>query len=226
DLFATRADVGLYHVGYTFGQAVKFGSSAFEPAWQPFVYAQLREPEAPRTLARVATYAFGGFVALALAVALLGPEALKLLTPDNPAFWAAGPFIPVVALAYLLHGVFLLTSIGIGISKKAGYYPLVTAVAAAVNIGADLWLIPRWGSMGAAWATVLAYGTMALVGFVLSQRLYPVPFEWMRLFGFAAAAAAIWLLAGLGPETPLFALVFKGALLVAFPLVLLATVLP
>jgi O-antigen/teichoic acid export membrane protein len=226
DLFASRADVGLYHMGYTFGQGVKFGTSAFEPAWQPFVYAQLREPEAPRTLARVVTYAFAGFVTLALAVGLLGPDLLKLLTPDNHDFWAAGPFIPVVALAYLLHGVFLLSSIGIGISKKAGYYPLVTALAAGANIGADLWLIPTFGSMGAAWATVLGYGVMAMTGFVLSRRLYPVPFEWMRLGGVFAAALAIWFLGGLGPEAPWPALVFKAALLVAFPLVLLATVLP
>ena len=57
------------------------------------------------------------------------------MTPKNPAFRAAAPVIPVVALAYLLHGVFLLTSIGIGIEKKARYYPMVTAAAAATNVG-------------------------------------------------------------------------------------------
>ena len=62
-------------MGYTFGTGVKFALSAFEPAWQPFVYARIREPDAPRTLARVATYAFAAFVAVGLAVAVLAPRA-------------------------------------------------------------------------------------------------------------------------------------------------------
>ena len=35
DVFTTRGEVGLYHMGYTFGGGVKFALSAFEPAWGP-----------------------------------------------------------------------------------------------------------------------------------------------------------------------------------------------
>ena len=138
DVFTTRGEVGLYHMGYTFGGGVKFALSAFEPAWGPFVYAQARLEGGALTLARVATYAYAGFAAAALAVAALGPDLLRLMTPNNPAFHAAAPIIPVVALAYLLHGVFLLTSVGIGIARQARYYPMVTAAAAAANVTANL----------------------------------------------------------------------------------------
>ena len=89
DLFVTRAEVGLYQTGYTFGTAVKFALSAFEPAWSPFVYGQLKKDGARETLARVVTYAFAAFVGVALAVAVLGRELLVLMTPRNPAFRAA-----------------------------------------------------------------------------------------------------------------------------------------
>ena len=159
-------------MGYTFGGGVKFALSAFEPAWGPFVYAQARLEGGAVTLARVATYAYAGFAAAALAVAALGPDLLRLMTPRNPAFHAAAPIIPVVALAYLLHGVFLLTSVGIGIARQARYYPMVTAAAAAANVAANLVLIPRFGAMGAAWATVLAYAVMAVLGHaVLAPRV-------------------------------------------------------
>jgi O-antigen/teichoic acid export membrane protein len=222
DLFVTRAEVGLYQTGYTFGTAVKFALSAFEPAWSPFVYGQLKKDGARETLARVVTYAFAVFVGVTLVVAVLGRELLVLMTPRNPAFRAAAPIIPVVALAYLCHGVFLLTSIGIGIEKKARYYPIVTAAAAAVNLALNFALIPRWGMMGAAWATVAAYGTMAAVGGVLSHRVFPIPFEWTRLTGTVALAAAVALLSTLAPETLLGAVAVKAALLAAFPAVLFA----
>ena len=42
----------------------------------------------------------------------------------------AAAVVPVIALAYVLHGAFLLTSIGIGISKETKHYPRITAGAA------------------------------------------------------------------------------------------------
>jgi O-antigen/teichoic acid export membrane protein len=223
DLFVTRGDVGLYQMGYNFGQGVKFATSAFEPAWGPFVYAQVGRPGAPTTLARVAGHVFAFFVWAALGVAILGGDLLTLLTPRNPAFRAAAPVIPVVALAYLLHGVFLLTSIGIGIEKRARYYPLVTGAAAAANVAANFALIPRLGMMGAAWATVLSYAVMAFVGFVISRRLFPIPYETGRWLAAAAIAAALYGFSFFAPAAFAPRLAVELALVAAYPLILLAT---
>jgi O-antigen/teichoic acid export membrane protein len=216
DLFVTRAEVGIYQLGYTFGSTVKFPLSAFEPAWQPFVYAQARRPDAPVVLARVVTWAFASFLAVCLAVAVLGGELLVLMTPRNPAFWPAAAIVPVVALAYLLHGAFLLGSIGIGIEKRARYYPIITAAAAAANVGGNFLLIPRFGTMGAAWATALSYAVMAGLGLTISRRLYPVPFENGRLAGLLALAALAYGASLLAPDGRALGLLLKLGLLAAF----------
>jgi O-antigen/teichoic acid export membrane protein len=217
DVFATRAEVGLYHMGYTFGGGVKFALSAFEPAWGPFVYAQAKREDGARKLARMATYAYAAFAAAALGVAALGPDLLRLMTPRNPAFHAAAPVVPVVALAYLLHGVFLLTSVGIGIARAARYYPMVTAAAAAANVAANLALVPRMGAMGAAWATVLAYAVMAALGFAFSRRVFPIPFEGARLLKLTVAAGVAYALAALVPGVGTFAATWRGLALFAYP---------
>jgi O-antigen/teichoic acid export membrane protein len=223
DLYVTRAEVGLYQTGYTFGTAVKFALSAFEPAWSPFVYAQIKREGARVTLARIVTYVFAVFVWIALAVAVLGRELLVVMTPSSPAFRAAAPVIPVIALAYLFHGAFLLTSIGIGIEKKARYYPIVTGAAAAVNLVLNFALIPRFGIMGAAWATVAAYAVMAGLGGFFSHRVYPIPFQWNRLTLIALAAGATAAAATFAPASLMAALAVKSALLALFAIVLVAT---
>lgn len=223
DLFVSRAEVGVYQMGYTFGQGVKFALSAFEPAWQPFVYSQLKSPDAPRTIARVVTYAWAGFATLALGVAVFGRELLILMTPKSPAFQAAAPLIPPVALAYLFHGAFLLTSIGIGVRKEARYYPIITTLTAASNIALNFALIPRYGTLGAAWATVVSYALMAGLGLMFSQRLYPIPFEWPRLLRLCVAALAAFLLSRLAPTALFPAIAVKAAALLAFPAALVAT---
>jgi O-antigen/teichoic acid export membrane protein len=215
--------VGVYDKAYALGAGVKFGLSPFETAWQPFVLARMRQPDAPRMLARVITYAAAGFITLALGIAVFGRELLIALTFKNPSFWAGAPVIPVVVLAYLLHGGFLLASIGIGIEKKARYYPMVTAAAAATNIGLNLALIPRFGMMGAAWATVAGYAVMAGLGGAISHRLYPIPLEWLTLSRISAAALATYLVSTLAPAAFVPALAVKSVLLALFALVLVRT---
>jgi O-antigen/teichoic acid export membrane protein len=218
--FASRSDVGLYHQGYTLGQGVKFALNAFEPAWQPFVYSQIGKPDAGQLIARIVTYVWLAFVSLGLLVAVLGRELLMAVTFTNPEFWAAAPIVPVVVLAYVLQGAFLLTSIGIGIEKRARYYPLVTFAAAATNVGLDLAWIPRYGGLGAAWATLASYAVMAAIGFLVSRRLYPIPFEAGRLARICLCAAVCFALSRLAPDGFLFALLAKGAALLLFPVLL------
>jgi O-antigen/teichoic acid export membrane protein len=217
------AIAGIYDKAYVLGAGVKFGLNPFETAWQPFVLSRLRLPDAPRVLAGVVTYAAAGFVALALGVALFGRELLMALTFTRHEFWAGAPVIPVVVLAYLLQGVFLLVSIGIGIEKRARYYPMITTIAAATNIGLNFLLIPRFGMMGAAWATVVGYFVMAALGGIISHRLYPIPFEGRRLLTIVLAAAVAYALSWLAPDTLVVAIAVKAVLFVAFALVLFAS---
>jgi len=223
DLFVPRATVGLYQVGYSLAEAVKFPLSSFETAWGPFVYSRLKQPDAPRTLARVATWAFAAFVLVGLGVALVARELLTIMSPRHPEWRAAAAVVPVVVLAYLFHGLFLLTSIGIGIAKAARRYPMVTAVAAGVNVAANFLLIPRFGMLGAAWATVLSYAVMAGLGYSLSRALYPIRYEGGRMLHVALCGAAAYALAGLAPEALLPALSVKAAALLSYPALLLAT---
>jgi O-antigen/teichoic acid export membrane protein len=217
--YASRAEVGLYHVAYQFGTGIKLFLSAFELAWAPFVYERAGREDAPLTLARIATYVTLGLAALGLAIAVFAREILALFTA--PEYHAAYPVVPVVMLAYLIQGLFAVSSIGIGISKKAYYYPLMTFVAATSNIGLNLALIPWLGILGAAWATVAGYAVMAVLGVIFSQKHYPIPFEWGRLGRILAAAAVLYLSVALGAPPDLFpGIAFKAVGLAAFPIVL------
>jgi O-antigen/teichoic acid export membrane protein len=59
---------------------------------------------------------------------------------------------------------------------------LFTTISALLNVGLNIVLIPVYGAMGAAVATLVAYVIFAAVAHLVSQRLYPVPFEIGLLF--------------------------------------------
>ena len=218
EIFSTLAASGLYHIGYVMGTGVKFFLSAFELAWSPFVYAQLEKPDAPRILARIATYAFAALCGFGLLNAIFGRELLFLMA--EPKFHAAHTVIPIVVLAYVIQGVFALTSIGIGISKKTRYFPMITITAAALNVVLNLFWIPRFGILGAAWSTVAGYALMAGLGFWLGNRHYPIPFEGRRLSKIVLAAGIAFALSMLAPRNLWAAVPLKAFACAIFPVAL------
>ena len=192
--FAPRSEVGIYAMGGNFAAAMKFPLSAFEPAWQPFVFDHARKEGGAREIGKVATRMAILFTAIALAFTLVLPDLLRLVIRKTE-FHAAAAVVPVLVLATLLQGFFFLSSVGISIAKEARYYPIITAAATALNIGLDLWLIPSYGILAAAWATVAGYALMALMGAAFSGRLYPIPIEIGRI-ALTLVAAVAWFLIG------------------------------
>lgn len=217
-VFSTLAESGIYNIGYTMGTGVKFFLSAFELAWAPFVYAQLRKPDAPELLARVVTYAFATLFGFGLLNAIFGRELLWLMAQKE--FHDAYRVIPIVVLAYMIQGIFALTSIGIGISKKSQYFPILTISAATLNVVLNILWIPRIGTIGAAWATVAGYALMAVMGAYLGNREYPIPFEWSRLARVVLAASISFGLSTLAPVDWKSAVPIKAGAALIFPVAL------
>jgi O-antigen/teichoic acid export membrane protein len=181
----TLADVGLYSIGATFGLGLKLFLSAFEYAWTPFFLGVMKEPDARTIYSKVSTYVIAVLVLLVTVLCAIATDLVRLTTA--PAFHAAATVTPWIALGVMFQGLYLVGSIGLIITRRTSRYPLATGIAAAASVTSNVLLIPRYGSLGAAWSQTIAYATLALVTVVLSWRVYPIPYEWSRLARIAAA---------------------------------------
>jgi O-antigen/teichoic acid export membrane protein len=208
--FRSTGDIGVYSIGATFGLTQKLFLSAFEYAWAPFYYATSREPDGRRVFATVTTYAFAVLALMTAGLSAVAHDVLHVMADDRYA--AASGVIGWTAVGVLLQGVYLLTSIGLNITKNTQYYPVATIVAAGASVALNVLLIPRYGIIGAAWANASAYGLQAAIAFRFSQRFYPIDYEWGRLARVAAAALVGYLAARLLPAmAPATGLVVRGA---------------
>ncbi|MEO7272745.1 MAG: polysaccharide biosynthesis C-terminal domain-containing protein [Vicinamibacterales bacterium] len=211
--FGTLADIGVYSMSVSFGLIPKLFLSAFENAWAPFYYATSREPDGARTFGAVTTYVFAVLVLLTTGLAAIGRDLLALVV--GSAYAAGGPVIAWTAVGVLLQGVYLLTSIGLNITKHTRYYPVSTIAGAGCNVGLNLFLIPRYGIVGAAWANAAAYGVQAVVAYVFSQRFYPITYERGRITRVAVAGAVAYVIAILLPDMrPLLGVLTRGTTVV------------
>jgi O-antigen/teichoic acid export membrane protein len=211
--------IGLYGVGASFGLALKFFLSAFEYAWAPFYFQTMKEKDAPRTFATMTTYGLAILVLLAAGLSAVANDLVRLMTA--PRYHDAWRVIPPITIAVTLQGWYLLTSIGMNITKRTQYYPLAAGAAAVSNILANVILIPRFGMMGPAWSNVISYAVLAGTAFVLSQRLYPIRYEYGRIARVVIAGAASYLAAALlipAVRPAVVGLLVRGAVvLVVYP---------
>lgn len=186
-MFRPMADVGVYSMGVTFGLIQKLFLSAFESAWAPFYYDNARGPDAPRLFSTITVYVMAVLALMTAGLSAVGGDLLVAMAGEEYA--AGADVVTWTAVGVLLQGFYLLTSIGLNITKHTAYYPASTIAAAAANVGLNFLLIPRYGLLGAAWANAAAYAIQAGLAYRFSQRFYPVPHDLGRLIRIVGAGA-------------------------------------
>ncbi|HLG63138.1 MAG TPA: oligosaccharide flippase family protein [Ktedonosporobacter sp.] len=170
------AETASYTVAYSLGGILGvLVLSPFSLAWPSTMFAIAKRDDAVALFRLVFRWysIFLLFATFGLMLASVG--ALYLFFPVS--YYAAMPVIPIVALSIMFFGMYNYFTVGISIRRKTWLAVLLTAMAALVNIGLNVILIPLYGSIGAAVATLAGYLLLAIGGYIVNQRLYPIPFE-------------------------------------------------
>lgn len=196
---ALTALTDLEQVGI-FGMAVRLASitsilvAALQMAVTPLVYQHYRDPLTPASLAKLFRWTVAALMVVCLALHLLAETAVQVIAPG--AYAPAAQLIPLLAPAMLLQQLYVFTP-GMAIAKKTWMQLIVTSTSAVVSLAANLLLVPLYGALGAALATLCAAIVFFGAWAALSQRLYPLPYDVGPLVGgvmlyITLTAGAFW----------------------------------
>ena len=107
--------------------------------------------------------AFGTSAAIGVFVYLLAPWIVRILWGEN--YLDAVPCMRILTVSFVILSI-RMTSTNILLSlKRAGYTMAVSIITGTVNIGLDILLTVRYGSIGAAWATLIVTALAAAMSF-------------------------------------------------------------
>ncbi len=108
--------------------------------------------------------ATGVSVLLGAVVYILAPQIVRLLWGEN--YLDAVPCMRILTISFVVLSSFRMTSTNILLSlKRAGYTMAVSLITGTVNIGLDILLTMQYGSIGAAWATLIVTVLAAAMSF-------------------------------------------------------------
>src|SRR3954468_3194504 len=208
------AEAGIYSVAVKVAGVITFVMVAFRTAWPAFAYSIDDDRDAKRTYAYVLTYLLTITSWVALALGALAPWLVALLT--NPRYQRAEEAVALLAFAGAIYAGYTVLAIGSGRARRTQFNWVVTGVGATANVALNFWLIPRYGMVGAAISTAVAYVVLFVGMTIYAQSVYRVDYQWRRVVTCVGAAVALTIAARV-PGLPLAASV---VLVLAYPLAL------
>lgn len=172
-------EVAIYEVGDRIGMLTGLLTVPFAAAWPQFAFSVMYKPHAPRLYRNVLTFLAVGCTFFGMGVILFRNELVALFATAEYA--RAAEVIPWLVLSQIAWALYPVLSIGPNITKNTLVLAWITGIAAIVNIGLNLILIPQIGIHGAAIATFVAYALLGVLSYIIGQKSLSFPLDWIRL---------------------------------------------
>src|SRR5260370_7928952 len=147
----------------------------FMLAWPTTMFAVAKREDAAHVFRLLFRWFSLFLLFAAFGLSLAGKVLLDWLFPVT--YLSVAFVIPIIAVSIGFYGVYYFFGIGVNVKRKTGLLSIYMTVAASVNVILNLILISPYGAMGAAISTLIAYIVLAIIGYVVNQRIYPIPFE-------------------------------------------------
>lgn len=188
----SAADAGAYAMGFRFFEAINMVSYLFATLLLPIFTGMLHRGESVLPVLHTAVrLMLSAGLALVVASAVWGYDAMRLVytTPTAEAIKSFQWLMPGV-LFFSLQYVFgtLITASG-----RMWHMTLIALVGTALNIGLNVWLIPRFHSEGAAITNATTQAVVLVLQWWYTRRYLGVHmgYEWWRYLLYAAGAVAL-----------------------------------
>jgi len=201
--------IGIFAVAFTLAQGVnQMIMVPFQSIWSPVMFEIDRLPDRREMYRRIFKYYTLGIGLILLAVSLLSRPIVAILA--SPEFGGAAEVLPWLCLAFFLFTLHSVLRVPALLHHRTVSVATNSLIAAVVNVMANVTLIPRFGILGAAFASCITYGVFSALGYFRYRRIedlhFPVQYvAWVGGGGLALAAAAWWAVPDSAP------LVLQGA---------------
>lgn len=213
----SQSQVGIYSANYKLAMLVTILLQAYRYAAEPFFFSNAKNQDRNKLYAKVMNY-FIAAVCLVFLLVSLNIQIFKYFIP-NEAYWEGLKVVPLLLLANVFLGIYFNQSIWYKLSGQTKFGAYIAVGGAFLTIGLNVFLIPKYGYMASAWATLIVYGAQMVASYVLGQKYYPIKYN-IRKFGlyFGFALVLFFIAKAIAIEDGILQFFVNNTLIVLFVL--------
>jgi O-antigen/teichoic acid export membrane protein len=187
-IYGSLEDVGIYGLAYQIAGFSALAVLGVQIAITPSILANHQQAETPKMLGRL----FDGFAIIALLfcsfLSIFANELVMIFSVSS--YGRAASLVPFLAFAIALNSMYIFFP-GKIISGKSGKQLIASIISFLVAVISGLILVKIDGVRGAALATLLSSISFFFIWCYISQKLYRLPVNWLKLFMAAILTAAV-----------------------------------
>jgi O-antigen/teichoic acid export membrane protein len=156
--------VGVYAAGYQISLILFIIITSFNQVWTPWLFPKLKEGtyENRRQIVKIIYLFFAILVLCAFLFSLISFPFIQFYLDES--YFDSSMVIPWLLASFVFHGMYIVMGSFLYFSKKTGLLSLATIITALVNILFNFILVPIFGVIGAAQASIISF----LFGFLLT----------------------------------------------------------
>ena len=136
-------------------------------------------------------------------------------------YWEGLSVVAIVMGAEIFKGIYFNLSFWYKLTDETQWGAYFSIIGCAVILALNIWLVPTYGYVASAWASVAGYGVITLLSYIIGQKKYPVSYPLKDMAGFLFVLSQEVIISNVGLR-----LVFRTLLLLMFIAYILKKDLP
>ena len=218
-LFADKAEatmqLGIYGACFKIAVVMVMFIQAYRYAIEPFIFKRNREAD-DRSSNAVTTLYFTIFSLLIyLGVSFYLEDVFKYLV--SPAYYEGLRVVPIVMAGEFLFGLYFNLSFWFKLNDQTYWGTLFTVIGCIITVAVIVLMVPVYGYVACAWATVACNGVMLVLSYAIGRKRYPIAYPLRKMGGYVILTAVIFALGMFVPiEPPLWRIVWRALLLCVY----------
>jgi O-antigen/teichoic acid export membrane protein len=151
----------------------------FATDWAARRYKLATQDNAPKKFSDVLTIYFYISSIAVLVIFACSPLIYNLIAPLT--YIDGLKVLPILLFALQIYGLSYPLNVGLVIKDKTFTVAKIGIFSAIFCISVELWLIPKFGMIGAAWSTFLSYAVWTTAITVFSLKIYPIHYDLRKI---------------------------------------------
>jgi O-antigen/teichoic acid export membrane protein len=182
-----KTEIGMYSACYKLAVFMTLFSVAYKLAVEPFFFSEAEKQNPKKNYALVLeSYVIIGSSILVLVVVSL--DLLKVVFIGDQEYWKAMKIVPIILLANFCLGIYQNLSVWYKVTDRTRFGAYISIVGALFTLIINIILIPIYGYLGSAFATLVAYLTMSVLSYFMGQKYYPIPYNNFKILFYISVA--------------------------------------
>lgn len=183
--------LGIYSATSKVAMIMAMFTQAFRYAYEPFVFGKNKEGDNRKMYSAAMKYFFI-FSLLAFLTVMFYMDILRYMVARD--YWEGLSVVAIVMGAEIFKGIYFNLSFWYKLTDETQWGAYFSIIGCAVILVLNIWLVPTYGYVASAWASVAGYGVITLLSYIIGQKKYPVSYPLKDMAVYLILAAVLFVL--------------------------------